>query len=99
MKWPVGYTMNVTKLLNSPIKIFFAGLFCVLLGFILPLLIVIGIIENSFALSFFIYIMQLVGMILGVIAAAGLALKSKAKQARKKRKQGEEQESTTKWME
>lgn len=99
MRWPVGYTMNVTKLLNSPIKIFFAGLFCVLLGFLLPLLVVIGIIENSFALSFFIYFMQLIGMILGVIAAAGLALKSRAKKARKTREQEEEQESTTKWME
>jgi hypothetical protein len=91
--------MNVTKLLNSPIKIFFAGLFCVLLGFLLPFLIVLGIIENSFGLSFFIFLMQLIGMILGVIAAAGLALKSRAKQARKKLGQEEEQESTTKWME
>lgn len=92
--------MNVTKLLNSPTKVFFAGLVCVLLGFILPFLIVLGYIENSFALSFFIFLMQLVGMILGVIAAAGLAIRSRAKQAKKKREQEEDQqESTTKWME
>jgi len=91
---------NAMKLLNSPIKIFFAGLFCVLLGFILPFLMVLGIIQNSFALSFFTYTMQLIGMILGVISAAGLAINRRAKDELKKRKEQEEgQESSINWME
>jgi high-affinity Fe2+/Pb2+ permease len=86
--------------LNSPRKLFWLGLACALLGFILPFLIVLGIIKNSFALTFFTYTLQLVGMILGVMAAAGLALEKRRKVEKKRQAEEEaEQESTTGWME
>ena len=93
--------MIAMKLLNSPRKLFWAGLVCVLLGFILPFLIILKFIENTFALSFFIYTLQLVGMILGIMAAAGLAIDKRAKEkmneeARKKAE--DEQESEIGWM-
>jgi len=90
------------KLLNSPLKLFWAGVVCVVLGFILPFMIVLGFIENTFALTFLIYTLQLVGLILGVVAGAGLAFERRGKdKARKKAEQDEldDQESTTGWME
>jgi nitrate reductase gamma subunit len=86
--------------LNSPRKLFWLGLVCVVLGFVLPFLIVMGILTNSFALSFVTYFFQLVGLILGVMAAAGLALERKRKdKAKKEAEEPDEQESTTGWME
>jgi len=88
------------KLLSSPSKFFWIGLVCVVLGFALPLLIILGFIENTFALSFFIYILQLVGMIMGIIAATGFAVNKRAKEELKKRKEQEkEQEDIIGWME
>jgi hypothetical protein len=90
------------NLLSSPYKFFWAGLACVFLGFALPFLIVLGYIKNSFALSFFIFTLQLVGMILGTIAAAGLGIRKRAKDKRKKlgeKAKEDDQESTTGWME
>ena len=98
MKLHAGYMMNVMKSQISPIKLFLAGAVCVILGFILPLLIIIGIIENSFALSFLIYLLQLVGMILGVIAAAGLAVGRLNKQKAKRQAEQDEQEGELGWM-
>jgi hypothetical protein len=89
------------KLLNSPRKLFWAGLVCVLLGFILPFLIVLKFIENTFALSFFIYTLQLVGMILGIMAAAGLAIDKRVKKKMKEeaqKKEANETESEIGWM-
>ena len=92
--------MNAMNFLNSPRKLFWAGVICVVSGVVLPLLIVLGSIENTFALSFFIYILQLVGMILGVMAGAGLALDKRRKdEVKRKEDQPDEQESTTGWME
>jgi hypothetical protein len=86
--------------LNSPRKLFWAGVICVVAGFILPFLIVLGYIENTFALTFFIYILQLVGMILGIMAGAGLALETRRKDKIKRKKEAQdEQESATGWME
>jgi hypothetical protein len=64
-------------------------------------LIVLGIIENTFPLTFFIYTLQLVGMILGIMAGAGLALENRRKdKAKRKAEEAEDdQESTTGWME
>ena len=92
---------NVMRLLNSPRKFFIAGLVCVLLGFILPFLIVLGFIRNTFALSFFIYFLQVVGMILGMFATAGLAINRRKKDAEKQVDTSEnedERESTIGWM-
>lgn len=94
--------MSVMKLLNSPLKLFWIGVGSVVLGFVLPFLIVLGFIQNSFALTFVIYTFQLVGLILGVVAGAGLALESRSKDRSKKKTEvddQEDQESTTGWME
>ncbi len=92
--------MKNMKLLNSPRKLFWAGLVCVLLGFILPFMLVLGYIENTFAFTFFVYTLQLVGLILGVVSAAGMALTRRRKEeAKKKAEEQDEQESTTGWME
>ena len=92
--------MNAMNFLNSPRKLFWAGVICVVAGFVLPFLIVLGYIENTFALTFFIYTLQLVGMILGVMAGAGLALDKRRKdEVKRKEDQPDEQESTTGWME
>jgi len=99
---PAGYMMSVMKLLNSPRKLFWAGVVCVVLGFVLPFMIVLDFIENTFALTFLVYTLQLVGLILGVVAGAGLAFERRGKdKARKQAEQDEldEQESTTGWME
>ncbi len=92
--------MNAMKNLTSPRSLFWIGLVCVFLGFILPFLIVLGYIENTFAFTFFIFTLQLVGLILGVIAAAGLALQKRRKEKEKRDKEHPEddQESTTGWM-
>jgi len=84
--------------LTSPRRLFLAGAVCVILGFILPLLIVIGVIENNFALSFFIYILQFTGMIMGVIAAAGISLDDRIKRQKPKEQDKKEQEDTVGWM-
>ncbi len=91
---------NVMKPLNSPIKIFWAGVVCVVLGFLLPLLIVLDVIENSFFLSFLIFVLQLVGFILGVISAASMALNRRRKKDDNNHPQEEDdQKSATGWME
>ena len=100
MKWPVGYMMNDMNFLNSPRRLLWAGIICVVLGFVLPFLIVLGFIENTFALSFFIYGLQVVGMILGVMSAASLAIEHRRKDKKKKQKAVDEmdQEDTIDWM-
>jgi len=85
--------------LNSPRKLFWAGVICVVAGFVLPFLIVLGYIENTFALTFFIYTLQLVGMILGIMAGAGLAIEKRYKDKKNQQASEHEQESTTGWME
>lgn len=100
MKLPAGYTMNGMKNLTSPRNLFWIGLACVLLGFVLPFMIVLGFIENSFGFSLLIFTLQLVGLILGVMAAAGMALEKRRKDEAKRasENQDDEQESTTGWM-
>jgi len=82
----------------SPLKLFLAGAICVILGFALPFIIILGFIENSFALSFLIYILQLVGMILGVVAAAGLAVGRLNKEKDERQAEKDEQKSELGWM-
>lgn len=99
MKLPAGYMTNDMKLLNSPVKIFWIGAGCVVLGFILPLLMVLGVIESTLFLSFFTFILQIIGLILGVIATAGMALNRRMKKEQKKNSSENDHESTTGWME
>lgn len=54
----------------SPKGMIGIGFVLVLLGFLLPFLVVIKMIENSFFLSFLAYGAQVSGLILGVIGAA-----------------------------
>ncbi len=92
--------MSAMNFLNSPRKLFWSGVVCVVLGFVLPFLIILGFIENTFALTFLIYTLQLVGMILGIMAGAGLALERRQRDsAKRKEREPDEQESTTGWME
>lgn len=94
--------MSAMRLLNSPYKFFWAGLICVFLGFALPFLTVLKYIEPSFFILFMAYIFQLIGMILGIIAAAGIAIRMRTKDKKKKqeeKQEKDEQESTTGWME
>ena len=100
MKSPAGYTTNAMNFLNSPRRLLWGGIICVVLGFVLPFMIVLGYIENTFALSFFIYILQVVGMILGVMAAASLSLERRRKDKEKKKKvEEQDQDDTIGWME
>lgn len=98
---PAGYMTSAMKLLNSPRKLFWAGLVCILLGVILPFMIVLKFIENTFALSFFIYILQLVGMILGIMSAAGMAINKRYEEKMEqdaKQKEEDLTESDIGWM-
>ena len=90
------------KLLNSPRKLFWAGLICILLGFLLPFMIVLKFIENTFALSFFIYFLQLIGLILGIMSAAGMAINKRYEdklEREAKEREADEKESDIGWME
>jgi nitrate reductase gamma subunit len=100
MKLLAGYMMSGMKRLTSPRNLFWIGLVCVLLGFILPFLIVLGYLENSFGFSFFIFTLQVIGLILGVIAAAGMALEKRRKEEKEQTLENSEDdhESTTGWM-
>jgi hypothetical protein len=93
--------MKNMKLLNSPRKLFWIGLACVVLGFVLPFAIVLDFIENTFALTFAIYTLQLVGLLMGVVSAAGFAMDRRRKEELKKEAAAEDQEedSTVGWME
>lgn len=55
-------------------SILWIGFVLVLLGFLLPLLIVIKVLESTFFLNFFSFIVSVVGLFLGLIGAAQYAL-------------------------
>lgn len=84
---------------NSPRKLLWIGIVFVVLGFLLPLILVLGVIENSFALSLLAYLFQLVGLILGVVYAAGAAMDRREKDEVTTKSKQEEQESQIGWME
>lgn len=58
----------------SPRTFILIGFVLVLLGFLLPLLIVIKVLESTFFLNFFSFIASVVGLFLGVLGAAQYAL-------------------------
>ena len=67
----------------------------------MPFLMVLDVIEGSLGLSFLTYVLQLIGMILGVISSAEIALRKRAERQAKRKADDEEadHESTTGWME
>jgi hypothetical protein len=54
----------------NPRAIIALGFFLVLLGFLLPFLMVMHIIESSFFMNFFSYAASLTGLLLGLIGVA-----------------------------
>lgn len=57
--------------------IIFIGFILVFLGFLLPLLMVIKVLESTFFLNFFSFIASLVGIFLGLMGAAQMAVEGR----------------------
>lgn len=57
---------------RTPLKLIALGVILLLIGFLLPFLIVIGVLEPGFVLSFLSYASSLVGLILGLLGAIQL---------------------------
>lgn len=62
--WGVGYTARAT-MLQSPRKLIIIGFILVASGFVLPLLMVIGVIQPSFLISFLSHGASVTGLFLG----------------------------------
>ena len=58
----------------SPRVIIIIGFVLVLLGFLLPLYMVIKLLESTFFLNFFSFIVSVLGLFLGLIGAAQVAI-------------------------
>lgn len=58
----------------SPRSFILIGFVLVLLGFLLPLLIVIKLLESTFFLNFFSFIASTVGLFIGILGAAQFAI-------------------------
>jgi hypothetical protein len=56
--------------LSQPPNLILIGFFLVLIGWILPLLMVVQMIESTFFLNFFSYAASVVGLFLGTFGAA-----------------------------
>ena len=54
----------------TPFQMIMLGIFLMLLGWVLPFLMVLQVLESSFFLNFFSYTAQIVGLFLGIIGAA-----------------------------
>ncbi len=52
------------------LRYFLVGLVLVIVGAVLPFLMVLNVIESTFFLNFFAYGAQILGVLLGVVAAA-----------------------------
>jgi len=57
--------------------IIFIGFILVLLGFLLPLLMVIKVLESTYFLNFFSLIASLLGLVLGMMGAAQMAVEAR----------------------
>lgn len=57
-------------MMQKPILGIVAGFVLVFLGFLLPLLMVIGVLESTFFLNFFSYTASVTGLFLGMISIA-----------------------------
>ena len=92
--------MNAMKNLISPNSLLWIGIACVTLGFLLPFLTVLGVFESTFLLALVTFLLQLGGIIIGVIVTAEKAMEGQRKyRQRKKKEEKDEQESKTGWME
>ena len=60
-------------------NILLIGFILVLLGFVLPLLIVLKILESTFALNFFSFAASMAGLLLGLVGAAQHAVENRHK--------------------
>jgi len=54
----------------QPIQLILIGIVLMLIGWVFPFLMVLQVIESSFALNFLSYIAQISGLFLGIIGAA-----------------------------
>lgn len=54
----------------APVRLILIGFILVLFGFVGPLLMIIGIVETSFAFSFFSHAASVSGLFLGVVGTA-----------------------------
>jgi membrane protein implicated in regulation of membrane protease activity len=100
MKSLAGYMMNAMKNLISPNNLIWVGIAFVTLGFLLPFLTVLGVFESTFLLALVTFLLQLGGIIIGVIVTASKAMEGQRKyRQRKKKEDKDEQESETGWME
>ena len=57
--------------------IIFIGFILVLLGFLLPLLMVMKVLESTFFLNFFSFAASLLGLFLGMMGAAQMAVEAR----------------------
>lgn len=62
-----------------PRTLIIIGAVLVLLGFILPLLILLKVLESTFFLNFLAFIASLLGLILGILGAAQYAVEVRRK--------------------
>jgi hypothetical protein len=53
------------------------GFILVLLGFLLPLLMVMKVLESTFFLNFFSFVASLIGLFLGLMGAAQMAVEAR----------------------
>lgn len=65
-------------IITHPWKIIVIGFFLVLLGFLVPMLMVLKVIQSSFLLSFLSHGASVSGLILGIIGAAMYTRKGKS---------------------
>jgi hypothetical protein len=54
----------------TPVRLIFIGILLALLGVVLPFLMVMKVIESTFFLNFFSFILSLMGVVIGVIGSA-----------------------------
>ncbi|MDO9088236.1 MAG: hypothetical protein Q7U53_18660 [Anaerolineaceae bacterium] len=54
----------------TPKRLMFFGFLCVLMGVVLPFLMVMQVMESTFFLNFFSFIISLFGIVIGVIGSA-----------------------------
>ena len=59
--------------MEHPKRLIVVGFFLVLFGFIAPFLIVLGVLESTFALNFISYAASVAGLFMGMIGAAMVA--------------------------
>ncbi|MBA3072724.1 MAG: hypothetical protein FP831_03945 [Anaerolineae bacterium] len=63
----------------TPGRMILFGLFLMITGVVLPLLMVIKVLESTFFLNFFSYASSLIGMVLGIIGTVSYSRRSRQK--------------------